>query len=74
MDPNNRLTKKGERMLTPIWKISALFGLIVLVMLVAVPIASAHHPVVVASLTCDGTVTFTVTAEECVPYQFASPP
>jgi len=45
------------------WKVGALYGVIVLVMLVAVPIASAHHPVVVANLTCDGTVTYTVTAD-----------
>jgi uncharacterized repeat protein (TIGR01451 family) len=50
-------------MLTSLSKIAMLFGVIVLVMLVAVPIASAHHPVVVASLACDGTVSFTVTAD-----------
>jgi hypothetical protein len=44
-------------------KFATLFGVIVLVMLVAVPIASAHHPVLVANLGCDGTVTFTVTAD-----------
>jgi uncharacterized repeat protein (TIGR01451 family) len=47
----------------PFWKIAALFGVVISVVLVAVPIASAHHPVVVASLACDGTVTFTVTAD-----------
>ena len=45
------------------WKLATLFGIVVLVMLVAVPIASAHHPVLVANLACDGTVTFTVTAD-----------
>jgi uncharacterized repeat protein (TIGR01451 family) len=50
-------------MLRHIWKFGALCGVVVLVMLVAVPIASAHHPVIVASLACNGTVTFTVTAD-----------
>jgi uncharacterized repeat protein (TIGR01451 family) len=50
-------------MLTSISRIAALFGVIALVLLVAVPIASAHHPVVVAAVACDGTVTFTVTAD-----------
>jgi hypothetical protein len=45
------------------WKLATLFGVTVLVMLVAVPIASAHHPVLIANLACDGTVTFTVTAD-----------
>jgi uncharacterized repeat protein (TIGR01451 family) len=50
-------------MLRHIWKFGALCGVVVLVMLVAVPIASAHHPVIVASLACNGKVTFTVTAD-----------
>jgi uncharacterized repeat protein (TIGR01451 family) len=50
-------------MLRHIWRFGALCGVVVLVMLVAVPIASAHHPVIVASLACNGTVTFTVTAD-----------
>jgi uncharacterized repeat protein (TIGR01451 family) len=50
-------------MLRKICKFGALCGVVVLVMLVAVPIASAHHPVVVASLACNGAVTFTVTAD-----------
>lgn len=45
------------------WKLAALSGVTALVMLVAVPIASAHHPVLVANLACDGTVTFTVSAD-----------
>ena len=50
-------------MLKPISTIAGLCGVVVLVVLVAVPIASAHYPVVVASLACDGTVSFTVTAD-----------
>jgi uncharacterized repeat protein (TIGR01451 family) len=45
------------------WKIGALCGAIVGSLLVFAPIASAHHPVVVASLACSGTVTFTITAD-----------
>jgi uncharacterized repeat protein (TIGR01451 family) len=45
------------------WKIGALCGAIVGSLLVFAPIASAHHPVVVASLACNGTVTFTITAD-----------
>ena len=46
-----------------LWKIATLFGVIVLVMLIAVPVASAWQPHLVANLDCYGRVTFTVTAD-----------
>jgi uncharacterized repeat protein (TIGR01451 family) len=55
--------REGLKVLRQKGKIATLFGVVVLVMLVAVPIASAWHPSVVASLDCNGTVTFTVTAD-----------
>lgn len=46
------------------YKIAAFVALAFTIALVASPIASAHYPVIVASLSCGGTVTYTVTADE----------
>jgi uncharacterized repeat protein (TIGR01451 family) len=43
--------------------VGALVVLLALLALVVVPIASAHHPVITASVACDGTVTYVVSAD-----------
>jgi uncharacterized repeat protein (TIGR01451 family) len=45
-------------------RLPALAALIVLAALVVAPIAAAHHPIISASIACDGTVTYTVVADE----------
>src|SRR5580692_5278894 len=46
------------------WKLAGITAVVSAITLVASPIASAHHPVIVAGLDCGGTVSYTVTADE----------